>query len=554
MADYRKLVKAEEERQSARNARLDADKDILYLKKYVMMDAEGRNRVPDIVNVTLPLPGRFFNDVVSVLGTAKEQSIVETEDKGIDTTEIEGFREAAFGAANARLKLQGKFELNPWWDFHSCIRGGGAARCLFRMGTNKAGESALIPDIAQWDIRYVTSAIGEQGLDWGAYKTMRTKDAIAAEAWAIEKNFTIAAKEAEILDVWSTEHNEVWVAGKKEFEQPHDFGFCPVVIQYVVLGSMLADEDSLEHQGEGLFFLIRDAIPELQRLLSIMQTLNLISVKPPKGWGSKDGKQEPPEYDDAMRPASITGHELGGGVTDINFGDAQRSAQLAYSIMRESIREATVAASDLGVIESPPASGVRAMVAGESRDQLLSPRLGLKVAMNEGLADMFTAQVVQIGGSVDIGTPGHKRTFQTSKLDGEYEGYYKYTIKSTAVDAGRASLAAAYGDDLSWRTKAEEIYQLEDVDGEDRKRNIERAARLFPAVEARRVLESLIEDGRNEEAELASAQMGVELQQIMAGEMATPKPEQEQEPKQVLSLFGGGAGGREPKPTEEEVE
>ncbi|GAG94870.1 unnamed protein product, partial [marine sediment metagenome] len=256
----------------------------LYLKKYVMSDAKGR-AIPDIVNVTLPLPGRFFNDVVSLLGTAKEQSIVETEDKGIDTTEIEGFREAAFGAANARLRLQGKFELNPWWDFHSCIRGGAAARCLFRIGdVVRAGkkEQMLIPDITPWDIRYVTSAVGEQGLDWAAYKTTRTKDAIEAEKWVIESGFTLTAKEAEVLDVWDTEHNEVWVAGDKVFEQPHDFGFCPVVIRYVVLGSMLADKDSLEHQGEGLFFLIRDAIPELERLLSIMQTLNLLSLKPPK--------------------------------------------------------------------------------------------------------------------------------------------------------------------------------------------------------------------------------------------------------------------------------
>lgn len=542
MADYNQLVKAKEEERNELTARMDTDRDMLYLKKYIMMSPDGKNKVRNVINVTLNLPGRFANDVISVLGTAKEQVIVETEDKNLDTTEIEDFRKAGFGAANARLKLQGKFELNPWFDFHSCIRGGAAARCLFRMGK----EGLLIPDITLWDTRYVTYAIGEKGLDWAAYKTTRTKDDIESEAWAIEKKFTIAAKEAEVLDVWHTEGNEVWVAGAKEWEQEHPWEFTPVVIRVVKLGSMLADKDSLGHQGESIFFLIREAIPELQRLVSIMQTLNHITLRPPKGWGSKDGMQEVPEYDEALSPASITGHEIGGGVTDINFGDAQRSAQVALGIMREAIREATVAASDLGVIESPPASGVRAMVAGESRDQLLSPRLGLKTSMNEGLADMFTTQVVQIGGSVELGTPGHKRTFQTSKLDGQYEGFYKYTIKSAAVDAGRASLAAAYGDDLSWRTKATEIYQLEDVDGEGRRRNVEAAERVFPSIKMRRIIVDLAEEGRDEEAELASAEAGVSLKQMLAGEMAPPKPEPEQEPKQVLSLFEGGVGRTKP--------
>ena len=549
--EYAELVKAKEGEQGDLITRWDADKGLLYLSPYKMMDANGKNAVPDIVNVTLNIPGRFANDVVALLGSAKEQVIVETKDKALDTTEVEDFQKAAFGAANARLRMQGLWELNPWFDYHASNRGWCAARCLFRMGTNRTGETILLPDIMPWDSRYVTYAVGEEGLDWAAYKTTRTKDQIESEKWAIESNFTIAAKEAEVLDIWSTEHNEVQVAGVKVFEQPHTFSFCPVVIQRVTLGSMLADADSLAHQGEGIFFLIREAIPELNRLISIMQTLNLKILKPPKGWASKDGRQESPGYEDAMRMASITQHEIGGGVTNIDFGDAQRSAQLAYTIMREAIKEATVAASDLGIIESPPASGVRAMVAGESRDQLLGPRLGTKALMNQGLADMLTTQVIQIGGSVELGTLGHKRTFQVSKLDGVYETHYKYTIKSAAVDAGRASLAAAYGDDLSWRTKAEEIYQLEDVVGEDIRRHVEQAERLSPSIKMRRILESLVEDGRNEEAELMSAEMGVNLQQMMSGQAVLPKPEPEQEPKQVLSLFGGG-GGRVTKPAEEE--
>jgi len=251
----------------------------------------------------------------------------------------------------------------------------------------------------------------------------------------------------------------------------------------------------------------------------------------------------------------MTSADIGGGVQNIDFGDAQRSAQLAYSIMREAIRDATVAASDLGVIESPPASGVRAMVAGESRDQLLGPRLGTKAFMNQGLANMFTAQVKLIGGSIELGTLGQKQTFDVGKLEGAYQTHYKYTIKSAAVDAGRASLAAAYGNLIPDRAKRTEILQREDPTGDEDQLRWEEMERLFPEIKMRRGIEALIKMDEDAEARIALAKLGVTLNQMMSGEVTPPKPEEEQEPKQVLSLFGGGAGGRQTAtPREEETE
>ena len=560
--NYLDKVKEKEAEFSALYSRMDKDRDLLNLVKYVMKDAGEKNAVPDIVNVTLNIPGRFANDVTAILGTAKEQVIVETEDKNLDTAYIEDFQRAAFASANARLRRQGLWDLNPWFDFHSSVRGGCAARCIFQIV-----DGVLVAEIAPWDIRYFTYGVGVEGLGWGAFKTTKTKDDVESQTWAKEIEFAISGKEAEVLDVWDTEHNEVWVAGKQVFEQEHSFGFCPVVIQRVTLGSMLADKDSLAHQGESIFFLIREAVPELERLVSIMQTLNLKAVKGPKGWASKEGQTAtPPDYEEVMASGSMTAQDIGGGVSDINFGDAQRSAQLAYSIMSEAIREATAAAFDLGVIESPPASGVRAMVAGESRDQLLSPRLGTKAFMNQGLADMFTAQVIQIGktqgvSSVELGTPGHKRTFQVSKLGGAYETHYKYIIKSAAVDAGRASLAAAYGNLIPDRAKRVEILQREDPDGDERQLRWEEAEQISPAIRINRIIRDLLEmaergDKHAEfEAELLSAEMGVNLKQMLAGEvMQQPKPERTQEPKQVLSLFGGGGAARRPRTIPEEEE
>ncbi len=548
--DYKKKVKEQEDNNISLYTRMKDDEDLLYLEKYVMKDAFGKD-IPNIVNVTLNRPAVFAANIIAALGTTSEQRVVESEDKNLDTTYIEDFQKAAFASANDRLRRQGRPQLNPFFDTQLCIRGRGAARCVFQME-----DEVLVPDIATWDARYVTFEMGVDGLKWGGYKTTRKKDVIEARYGEELKHFNVSlsTKEAIVLDVWHTEGHELWVAEKKILEEEHDFGFTPVVIQVVSLGygTILLGQDSLKNEGESIFFLIRGVIPELNRLASIMQTLNLKSVKPPARWESKDGQQYKgvPEYEDTMGLGAMTASDIGGGAKPIDFGDAQRSATIALELFGDAVGEGSLSSADLGTIGSPPASGIRAIIAGENRDQVVHPRLEAKALLNESLAEMFTKQVIQIGGSVDLGTPGHKRTFQVSKLDGEYETTYKYTAKSPVTDAGLYSLAAAAGNLVSDKYKATHILQLEDPEGDDRQKSYEKAARLNPRVEQRRIIKDLIEMGEDEEAKLMLDDLGISLKQLLAGETSMPKPEKEDEPTQVLSLFGG-AGTQRAKPEEE---
>lgn len=556
MPDYKKLVAEEESIQTELEKRWIQDEDLLYLVKYVMKDSEGKD-VPDIINVTLNRAAVFAANIIAAQGTTSEQRIVETDDKNFDTTYVEDFQKAAFASANDRLRRQGKTQINPFFDTQLSIRGRAAARCIFQMGKDENGIDILIPDIALWDSRFVTYRMGENGLAWAAYKTRRPKASIEAEYGIV-----ITGKEALVLDVWDTEHSEIWIDGKrhndvkdkKKMEQEHSFRFTPVVVQIVPLGygTILLSENSIKNEGESIFFLIRDVIPERNRLASIMQTLNLKTVKPPATWESETGETNKsiPEYEDAMGMASMTAADKGGGPRRIDFGDAQRSATIAMALFDDAIGEGSLSSADLGTIGSPPASGIRAIIAGENRDQVVRPRLEAKALLNKSLAEMFTRQVIQIGGSVELGTLGHKRTFETSKLKGEYETTYKYTAKSPVTDAGLYSLAASAGDSLSGKYKLEKIYQLDDPDGEDRQKRWEEAEKLSPTIKINRTIMNLLEMAKRGdknaefEAELLSAEMGIDLKQRLAGEISqTPKPEPVDEPTQVLSLFGGQGGG-----------
>ena len=62
---------------------------------------------------------------------------------------------------------------------------------------------------------------------------------------------------------------------------------------------------------------------------------------------------------------------------------------------------------------------------------------------------------------------------------------------------------------------------------------------------------SLLKLEEEEEAKLVTDSAGIELEKLLSGEIEERKPEEPQEPKQVVSLFGGqSSGGKQPQPTE----
>lgn len=545
--DYLQIVKDKKIEVADLQKRMDTDVDLVNLAKYVLEDVN-KKKVPNSVSITLNDPAVFAANVESSLFSASEQVVVESDDKNLDTAYIEDLIKASFTSANHRLAKQGKFPLNPVLDQLMCRRGRGAARCLFRME-----EGQLITDIVPWDTRYVYYAMGPNGLAYGAYETYMTKADIEAELWAQSIKFTLTGKGATVLDVWDTDHNEIWVDSQKKFEQEHKFGFTPVAIQVVPMGSMLADKDSLKYQGESIFFLIRDLSPELNRLASVIQSLNMKALDNALLWKSKKGIGEgtptvPPKYEDLTTPGAVTAADIEGGVEPVNYGEIKRSAYLLHSMIETRIQRGSLTSTDLGTL-SFPLSAVALIELGEGRDQVFLPRLGARGLLKEQLAEMLLSQIIQTGGSVEIGHSGHERTFNTSKLNGEYEVAFKYFIKSPQIDVARFSMAAAAGNLISDRAKRREILQREDPDEDERQLLWEEAGRLSPAIKMHRVIKGLIEMGEKGdkdagfEAEVISAEMGANLKQMLSGEPGQiPKPEEAQEPEPMVPLFGKSGG------------
>jgi len=549
MEDYLKMVKDREGELSDLYARMDSDRELGQLKKYVMKNVKGE-AVPDVVNVTLNKPAVFAANVEAALNSAVEQVSVQTEDSNVDKDHVADCVRAGFSSANARLRAQGKFPLNVYFDQQMCWRGRSTARVIFQTITTTDEKGKLVKKMAAkitpWDSRYVAYDVAEEGLAWGSYRTTRTKADIIAEYPEAESKLG-TKKGAEIVDFWGHEANVVYADDSEIFEQANPYGYPPICEQIVTLGSMMADKDALKYEGESLFFLVRECIPELNRVLSIMQTRNMLAIKPPLGWGSKDSLQEAPDYDKVASAGSITEHETGGGASEIPFGDLQRYAIYALNVIENAIKQGSLEIVDVGTLPGPM-SAVALIEIGEGRDQIFLPRLAARGLLNQQIADMFLRQIIASGErQIQLGTKGRERTFDVEKLKGAYEVEFKYFVKSPKIDVARYSVAqAAKTVDMPRHDIWKEVLQHEDVEGLERRYYWQLAETISSMVLARRTIKRLADmedDDAALDAEILAMDMGMQMEKVLAGEMTDITPlEQKGVPgATMMPLLGGGA-------------
>lgn len=501
--------------------RWQQDSDLLHLKPYLMMDRSGKNLVPDVINTTLNKPSVFFANVVASLGAVEQQITVEAESTKTDTTGIEQVIDGIMQMANLRLRKMRYPLLNPFADVQFSARGRTGRRVLVRMDTDEHDKEYLCADIMPWDGRYIRHEVDKDGLVWASYGTKRKKDQIE-----MEYGITIRTTDEIVRDVWDREHEEVWVGNKQVKSEPHDYGYVPVVISSVPLGygDILLDDCNLKREGESIFFMIRDIIPQLNMMLTILQTLNFMSLKRPMNYLNKDGKIAPsPEYDDAMAPGAITAGDLGGGLMPIDFGDATKAAQMAYSMLEKAIQEGGYTDIDIGNVQQP-FSAVALMTIGESKDQVLLPRLAAKELLNIDTAEMFIQQLIDIGGSLEIGVPGHAEKFNTNKLKGEYTVDFKYSVKNPKVDIARMGVAQQAA---QWYPRSyiySNVLQVKDPKGMTEDWYSQQAELIDPNVLKHRCIMGLLKKAEEEddedaamEAQIMAEGMKMSIEQMKLG-------------------------------------
>jgi len=523
--DYLQLAKAKETEWGPLFGRMDQDRDLVNLIKYILRDTEPQPKpIPHAVSVTLNDPSVFATNIEASLGQANEQVTVTSENKDLDTTDIETLIKACFTAADTRLSQIGRFPLVPFIDQQTCRRGRTAARCMFRFEQKK-----LVCDIMPWDTRFVTYSYDKDGLLWAAYHTVRSPDLVLAEYPDLKGKVDEKQKTLNVRDIWAKDGNQVWVEDVKAFEDGHKYNKVPVVIRVVPLGSMLVD--SLEFEGESIFLMIRDIIPELNRIASLIQSLNQKELD--HALQEKVDREDmdavsPAEHDQVTNPRAVT--KTTGGFTPVPIGELRQQASLLNEMLERRMQRGGISNFELGTF-SQAMSAVALIKIGQGRDQVFMPRLGTRGLLKQGLAEMFIEQILEgpeKARSVQVG----RQTFELAPLKEEYDIEFKYSVHDASVDVARQSLATAQRGLLPDKVILRDTLQREDPDGDQRDLYSQQAEQLFPIIKMKRILRALAEkaekgdEDAQQDLELGLAQMGVTLDQMMAGQVPTGQTEE----------------------------
>ena len=547
MADWLKLHQDVKDERRALNERRDIDRQLGSSFQYVMRDVNDK-KIKDIVHVTMNRLKVFKAFVEASLNKADEKIVVESDDEQLDTSMIEDAIKASFQSANIRLIRRGQWKLEPYMDQQSIIRGEAADLVMFQMQPATDEKDKFLETIINpWDTRFITYETADDGLAWAGYETKKTKRMIETEQWAQKAGFKITGNSAVIVDMWPPDEHLVYVDNKKVFEEENPFGYPPVCVQKVPIGSMLADADELQYQCESIYFLVREMIMEYNRCVSILQTHNLKVTKPPVKQ-KKRGGGEANEYGEIMDMGASTAMEVDEDIQTIDFGDAKRSMIFALQEINKALDDGTLSRITLGDLPGE-LSAIALLQIEQGQGQVFMPRLGNRGLLKEQSAKMFISQIIFTGEStVEIGTPGHKKAYKVDDLKGEYGIEFRYANKSPETDFARLSMARQYkdADMLDELTIMTDIMKRDDPEGDLRKLERQRLRRISPNL---RVYDGLMaladaheagDETAQIEIDIVEAELGVRLDQVLAGNVPQPEPEPTASSPAIPLLTGGG--------------
>jgi len=235
---------------------------------------------------------------------------------------------------------------------------------------------------------------------------------------------------------------------------------------------------------------------------------------------------------------------------------------LALQEINKAINDGTLARITLGDLPGE-LSAVALIQVEQGQGQVYMPRLGTRGLEKEQIAPMIIKQCEEFT-NVEMGTPGHKRTWKMSDLQGEYKIGYKYTSKSPETDFARVSMAKSYVNVIDELSILRDVLKRDDPEGDLRNLNRQRLRALVPPLQIADgfiALAQAHEDGDESaaaEIDIVEAYLRVTAEQMLAGNippsMAEPTAQPTEMPLLANKSSAAGAADLIRTPEEEEGE
>ncbi len=565
------IIKNREKQFKGLYDRMDADAKKVQLARYQMMRLDDpKTKIDDVVNVTMNYPATFADDIATLIMNAMMQTVVEgyKNNRGLNGKEqktIETFLDVHYDLVDDLLARRNLRSLMTWLSRHISIRGWVGARYW----TWLEGGKNYTPDLMPWDMRYVAYEYGTNGLKWASYRTWRSKNDILEE-YPEAKISGSNESDIEVVTFLDDEKQEVYVEDNLAETKKHIYGHVPVVIQACPAGFMLRDKGYLEHEGESIFMLDRGLYDELNRAVSIEQTMAMKSILAPYAHEVQDPGGQPQPYPDVVgQNTPVLAGEMPKIVeqADLNTG-AQMGRADILSALQQGGRNV-----DLGNINQP-FSAVAIAAISELRKKVLIPRFEGISQFKQQLSTMMLSQFKTLAERYyfkgEIGLPGRKRSFDVRDLDGDYSIRYRFMSKTKQEEIANIAIAQSARGMFPMKIIVKDILLAQNPDEILAGLESEKAELADPIIGLFRLAHSLVDEAdtlseEDKDAKLIESMRLTEKAVIMirAERMAQmpgtgTKPEQPQplpQPKTNMSALipllgqaGRSNGGRQPQP------
>ena len=295
---------------------------------------------------------------------------------------------------------------------------------------------------------------------------------------------------------------------------------------------------------------MRDLLPEMNRLASIAQSLNLAEVdhalqrEMPENMLST--AVETPTVDEVVSPGVVNNVVQGGGYKPMPIGELRQQAVMTQQIIQMRLDQAGL--NQFQSVANPKTATEILQLVAEQGNVIL-PRLANRGLLKQDGAEMIIKQVIDLGES-QVKLDG--QTWDVSKLKGEYAIEWKFSFNNPQADAARQTLAVSQRGLIPDRDIRVNTLLREDWEKDEDQLRWEEAERISPLIKLNRTRLALGKAAENGEpgAELelmmVTIQMIPALKQAMEGLMTPTSPQiPEVKPSQpMLPLTQGGGSAR----------
>lgn len=443
MATPLDLHKEKKKELSSLYTRQDADATALQDPSYTLTDKDGKT-VRNVLSMCANKLQLFDAYVEASLGRAKENLVVESNNKSVDTGKIEEVANAMWAQINQKRRKQGRWPIDSVIDQFSCRRGSAGMSITANQIKDEEGGERLDIEAVAWDPRWSTFIMGENEPEQAGREIEMKKDEIESQPLAKAKKFLLSSPKAIQTEIWTTKEHIFYIDEKEAFKEPNPYRFVPVPWQEVPVGSMLQDKSIEQYRGESILYMVRDLINEYNRILSILNTKSFQSIKPPM---QADTELALPDdgYEELTGMGKMTKVDKQNAIHPVMLPDLRESAIAILNELKEMLNDSTLSRITLGSLPSGGLSAVALLQVVQGQGQIYMPRLGvrglIKQTATEYLFKMIKALKLT---SFTIGSPGNSKTYPIKILDGQYDISYVYTNSSAESDSAQIALAQTH--------------------------------------------------------------------------------------------------------------